>query len=48
MCVLLRNLDFKCTSPPLVLSLFPVLLMAPVFIQGNISQCQANFSEPYR
>ncbi|XP_027131103.1 transmembrane protein 116 [Larimichthys crocea] len=28
--------------------LFPVLLMTPVFIQGHISQCQANFSEPYR
>ncbi|XP_062279193.1 transmembrane protein 116 [Scomber scombrus] len=26
----------------------PVLLMTPVFIQGNISECQANFSEPYR
>ncbi|XP_038568300.1 transmembrane protein 116-like isoform X2 [Micropterus salmoides] len=32
----------------LLSGLFPVLLMAPVFIQGNISQCQANFSEPYR
>ncbi|XP_018529546.1 transmembrane protein 116 [Lates calcarifer] len=28
--------------------LIPVLLMAPVFIGGNISQCQANFSQPYR
>ncbi|XP_044062775.1 transmembrane protein 116 isoform X2 [Siniperca chuatsi] len=32
----------------LLSGLFPVLLMTPVFIQGNISQCQANFSEPYR
>ncbi|XP_047455611.1 transmembrane protein 116 [Mugil cephalus] len=28
--------------------LVPVLLMTPVFIQGNISQCQTNFSQPYR
>uniref|UniRef100_A0A3Q1EI80 Transmembrane protein 116 n=1 Tax=Acanthochromis polyacanthus TaxID=80966 RepID=A0A3Q1EI80_9TELE len=28
--------------------LFPVLLMTPVLIKGNISHCQANFSEPYR
>nr|XP_043890048.1 transmembrane protein 116 [Solea senegalensis] len=26
----------------------PLLLMTPVFIEGNISQCQANFSQPYR
>ncbi|KAM6935636.1 transmembrane protein 116 [Lycodopsis pacificus] len=32
----------------LLSGLFPVLLMTPVFIQGNISQCQANFSKPYR
>ncbi|XP_070691915.1 transmembrane protein 116 [Pempheris klunzingeri] len=32
----------------LLSGLIPVLLMTPVFIQGNISQCQANFSEPYR
>ncbi|XP_054478187.1 transmembrane protein 116 [Anoplopoma fimbria] len=32
----------------LLSGLFPVLLMTPVFIQGNVSQCQANFSEPYR
>uniref|UniRef100_A0A3Q3SLH7 Transmembrane protein 116 n=1 Tax=Mastacembelus armatus TaxID=205130 RepID=A0A3Q3SLH7_9TELE len=31
-----------------VLHLIPVLLMTPVFVQGNISQCQVNFSEPYR
>uniref|UniRef100_A0A3B4VEF5 Transmembrane protein 116 n=1 Tax=Seriola dumerili TaxID=41447 RepID=A0A3B4VEF5_SERDU len=34
------------TRPPH--SVIPLLLMMPVFIQGNISQCQANFSEPYR
>nr|XP_020473014.1 transmembrane protein 116 [Monopterus albus] len=28
--------------------LIPVLLMTPIFIQGNISKCQANSSEPYR
>ncbi|KAM4580988.1 transmembrane protein 116 [Odontesthes bonariensis] len=28
--------------------LVPVLLMTPVFILGNVRQCQANFSEPYR
>uniref|UniRef100_A0A8D2ZSN1 G-protein coupled receptors family 1 profile domain-containing protein n=1 Tax=Scophthalmus maximus TaxID=52904 RepID=A0A8D2ZSN1_SCOMX len=28
--------------------LVPLLLMTPVFIQGNIRQCQANFSQPYR
>ncbi|XP_070822089.1 transmembrane protein 116 [Chaetodon trifascialis] len=28
--------------------LIPVTLMTPVFIEGSISQCQANFSEPYR
>ncbi|KAM9723787.1 LOW QUALITY PROTEIN: transmembrane protein 116 [Menidia menidia] len=28
--------------------LVPVLLTAPVFIQGNLSRCQANLSEPYR
>ncbi|XP_075901915.1 transmembrane protein 116-like [Nelusetta ayraudi] len=28
--------------------LLPVLMMLPVFIQGNLSDCQANFSEPYR
>ncbi|KAK5604844.1 hypothetical protein CRENBAI_008930 [Crenichthys baileyi] len=28
--------------------LVPTLLMVPVFILGNISHCQANFSEPYR
>ncbi|XP_059194901.1 transmembrane protein 116 [Centropristis striata] len=32
----------------LLSGLVPVLLMTPVFIQGNISQCQTNFSEPYR
>ncbi|XP_039661146.1 transmembrane protein 116 [Perca fluviatilis] len=32
----------------LLSGLIPVMLMTPVFIQGNISQCQANFSEPYR
>ncbi|XP_053183675.1 transmembrane protein 116 [Scomber japonicus] len=32
----------------LLSGVIPVLLMTPVFIQGNISQCQANFSEPYR
>ncbi|XP_041843494.1 transmembrane protein 116 [Melanotaenia boesemani] len=32
----------------LLCCLVPVTLMTPVFIQGNISQCQANFSEPYR
>lgn len=31
-----------------VCRLIPVMLMTPVFIQGNISQCQANSSEPYR
>ncbi|KAM6910520.1 transmembrane protein 116-like [Xenentodon cancila] len=28
--------------------LLPVLLMTPVFVQGNVSHCQANFSQPYR
>ncbi|XP_061574113.1 transmembrane protein 116 [Cololabis saira] len=28
--------------------LLPVLLMTPVFIQGNVSHCQANLSQPYR
>ncbi|KAK5921642.1 hypothetical protein CgunFtcFv8_018991 [Champsocephalus gunnari] len=28
--------------------LSPVLLMTPVFIQGSLSQCETNFSEPYR
>ncbi|KAG7232903.1 hypothetical protein INR49_007967 [Caranx melampygus] len=32
----------------LLSGLIPLLLTAPVFIQGNISQCQANFTEPYR
>ncbi|KAF3692455.1 Transmembrane protein 116 [Channa argus] len=32
----------------LVSGVIPVLLMTPVFIQGNISQCQANFSQSYR
>ncbi|XP_039974179.1 transmembrane protein 116 isoform X1 [Xiphias gladius] len=32
----------------LLSGLIPLLLMTPVFIQGNVSQCQANFSEPYR
>ncbi|XP_026173702.1 transmembrane protein 116 isoform X1 [Mastacembelus armatus] len=32
----------------LLSGLIPVLLMTPVFVQGNISQCQVNFSEPYR
>ncbi|XP_044214936.1 transmembrane protein 116 [Thunnus albacares] len=32
----------------LLSGVFPVLLMTPVFIQGNISQCQTNFSQPYR
>ncbi|XP_073341828.1 transmembrane protein 116 [Pagrus major] len=32
----------------LLSGLIPVMLMTPVFIQGNISQCQANSSEPYR
>ncbi|XP_034408995.1 transmembrane protein 116 isoform X1 [Cyclopterus lumpus] len=51
---LLRNTDVHAPGFSLnwrssaVCSLFPVLLMTPVFIQGNISQCQANFSEPYR
>ncbi|XP_017260202.1 transmembrane protein 116 [Kryptolebias marmoratus] len=27
---------------------FPALLMTPVFIQGNLSRCQVNLSEPYR
>ncbi|XP_023252270.1 transmembrane protein 116-like [Seriola lalandi dorsalis] len=32
----------------LLSGVIPLLLMTPVFIQGNISQCQTNFSEPYR
>ncbi|XP_028986366.1 transmembrane protein 116 [Betta splendens] len=32
----------------LLSGLVPVLLMTPVFIQGNLSKCQANFSQPYR
>ncbi|XP_008289968.1 transmembrane protein 116 [Stegastes partitus] len=28
--------------------LLPVMFMSPAFILGNISHCQANFSEPYR
>ncbi|KAM9309855.1 transmembrane protein 116 isoform 3-T4 [Pholidichthys leucotaenia] len=28
--------------------LIPLLFMTPVFIMGNISKCQANFTEPYR
>ncbi|AWO96206.1 putative transmembrane protein 116-like [Scophthalmus maximus] len=32
----------------LLCGLVPLLLMTPVFIQGNIRQCQANFSQPYR
>uniref|UniRef100_A0A1A8D0U6 Transmembrane protein 116 n=1 Tax=Nothobranchius kadleci TaxID=1051664 RepID=A0A1A8D0U6_NOTKA len=28
--------------------LVPLLLMTPVFIKGNLSQCQANFTKPYR
>ncbi|XP_041798936.1 transmembrane protein 116 [Chelmon rostratus] len=32
----------------LLSGLFPVTLMTPVFIQGSISHCEANFSEPYR
>ncbi|KAM4568481.1 transmembrane protein 116 isoform 1-T1 [Fundulus diaphanus] len=28
--------------------LCPALLMVPVFIRGNASHCQANFTEPYR
>ncbi|XP_030606159.1 transmembrane protein 116 [Archocentrus centrarchus] len=32
----------------LVSCLLPVLLMMPVIIEGNLSQCQANFSEPFR
>ncbi|KAI3360879.1 hypothetical protein L3Q82_012898, partial [Scortum barcoo] len=40
------NTTSKITA--LLSGLFPVMFMAPVFIQGNISQCQANFSEPYR
>ncbi|XP_029360461.1 transmembrane protein 116 isoform X2 [Echeneis naucrates] len=32
----------------LLSGLTPPLLMMPVFIQGNISQCQTNFSQPYR
>lgn len=32
----------------LLSGLFPVVLMMPVFIIGNIKQCQANSSEPYR
>ncbi|XP_040900564.1 transmembrane protein 116 [Toxotes jaculatrix] len=35
-------------STALLSGLVPLLLMTPVFIQGNISHCQANFSEPYR
>ncbi|XP_068426593.1 transmembrane protein 116 isoform X2 [Clinocottus analis] len=35
-------------SAALLSGLLPVLLMTPVFTQGNGSQCQANFSEPYR
>uniref|UniRef100_A0A3Q2VMG1 Transmembrane protein 116 n=1 Tax=Haplochromis burtoni TaxID=8153 RepID=A0A3Q2VMG1_HAPBU len=31
-----------------VCSLLPVLLMLPVIIEGNISHCQANLTEPYR
>ncbi|XP_023256846.1 transmembrane protein 116-like, partial [Seriola lalandi dorsalis] len=31
----------------LLSGVIPLLLMTPVFIQGNISQCQTNFSEPY-
>ncbi|XP_069574486.1 transmembrane protein 116 isoform X2 [Brachyistius frenatus] len=40
------NTAAKVTA--LLSCLLPVLLMAPVFIAGTISQCQANFSEPYR
>lgn len=32
----------------LVSCLLPVLLMLPVIIEGNISHCQANLTEPYR
>ncbi|XP_006805684.1 transmembrane protein 116 [Neolamprologus brichardi] len=32
----------------LVSCLLPVLLMLPVIIEGNISRCQANLTEPYR
>ncbi|KAK5861648.1 hypothetical protein PBY51_017107 [Eleginops maclovinus] len=32
----------------LLSGLLPVLLMTPVFIEGNLSHCEANFSEPYR
>uniref|UniRef100_A0A3B4GC12 Transmembrane protein 116 n=1 Tax=Pundamilia nyererei TaxID=303518 RepID=A0A3B4GC12_9CICH len=31
-----------------VCSLLPVLLMLPVIIEGDISHCQANLTEPYR
>lgn len=31
-----------------VSGVLPVLLMAPVFIQSEVSQCQANSSQPYR
>ncbi|XP_069392938.1 transmembrane protein 116 isoform X2 [Paralichthys olivaceus] len=32
----------------LLSGLVPLLLMTPVFIEGNISRCQSNFSRPYR
>ncbi|KAM9852013.1 transmembrane protein 116 [Aulostomus maculatus] len=32
----------------LLSGVFPVLLMAPVFIKGNMSGCYTNVSEPYR
>uniref|UniRef100_A0A671Y920 Transmembrane protein 116 n=1 Tax=Sparus aurata TaxID=8175 RepID=A0A671Y920_SPAAU len=38
----------RCVDSECVCRLIPVMLMTPVFIQGNISQCQANSSEPYR
>uniref|UniRef100_A0A3Q2Q9P1 Transmembrane protein 116 n=1 Tax=Fundulus heteroclitus TaxID=8078 RepID=A0A3Q2Q9P1_FUNHE len=40
----------SCFSEPclcLCSSLCPALLMVPVFIRGNASHCQANFTEPY-
>uniref|UniRef100_A0A3P8TNY6 Transmembrane protein 116 n=1 Tax=Amphiprion percula TaxID=161767 RepID=A0A3P8TNY6_AMPPE len=45
--VALRDKHHK-HEPPNTLCLVPVLLMTPVLIKGNISHCQANFSEPYR
>ncbi|XP_013877657.1 transmembrane protein 116 isoform X3 [Austrofundulus limnaeus] len=42
----------RVSTPAKIISLLsfvlPVLLMTPVFIQGNLSYCQANLTEPYR